>query len=186
MNTLLNDVLELSGKIAHTSDEKMIDLTEFGEKLTKSEDIEFLWVAKNASGAARNASNSIKTYSQNRIAKNVSEKGSIRLGNEVFLYSKSSVWKTSDVTRLIKWLVEEASNNESLIEDIVALVGKNFIPKLLGLDAVAKKRDRDPKVIRDTFLYKEWKDKSDLQIINAESKHAPKWVRGLSHGERKK
>ena len=39
MNTLLNDVLELSGKIAHTSDEKMIDLTEFGEKLTKSEDI---------------------------------------------------------------------------------------------------------------------------------------------------
>ena len=186
MNTLLNDVLQLSGKIAHTSDEKMIDLTEFGEKLSKSEDIEFLWVSKNASGAARNASNSIKTYSQNKIAKNVSEKGSIRLGNEVFLYSKSSVWKTSDVTKLIKWLVEEASNNESLIEDIVALIGKNFIPKLLGLDAVAKKRDRDPKVIRDTFLYKEWKDKSDLQIINAESKHAPKWVRGLSHGERKK
>ena len=41
------------------------------------------------------------------------------------------------------------------------------------------------KIFKDE-LYKEWKDKSDLQIINAESKHAPKWVRGLSHGERKK
>ena len=187
MSTLLNDVLDLSGKIVNNnSDEQMVDLTEFGEKLTKSDDIEFLWIAKYASGAASNATNSIKTFSQDRIADNVSEKGSIRLGNEVFLYSKSSVWKTSDVKRLIKWLVTEASNNESLIDDIVALVGKNFIPKLLGLDAVAKKRGRDPKVIRDTFLYKDWKKKSDLKMINAMSKHAPKWVHELSHGERKK
>ena len=73
MSTLLNDVLDLSGKIVNNnSDEQMVDLTEFGEKLTKSDDIEFLWIAKNASGAASNATNSIKTFSQDRIADNVS------------------------------------------------------------------------------------------------------------------
>ena len=108
------------------------------------------------------------------------------LGNEVFAYSKSSTWKTNDPEILIKWLVTKAEDEEPLIEDLLAVLGRTFVPKLMGLDAVAQKRGKDPKVIRDTFLYKEWKEKPDLKTINTENKSAPKWAQDLSHGERKK
>ena len=187
MKTVIKDVLQLSGELAKKDiDNNLIDLTDFGDRLSQSNDIEFLWVANKASNTATKATNYIKIYSENKIAENVASQGSIRLGNEVFTYSKSAVWKTNNPTVLIRWLVTESSDKESLIEDIVALVGKNFIPKLLGLDAVAKKRGKDPKVIRDTFLYKKWKDQPDLKTINTESKNAPRWVNKLSHGERKK
>jgi len=87
---------------------------------------------------------------------------------------------------LIKWLVTEAKDKETLIEDLLAVLGQSFVPKLMGLDAVAKKRSKDPQLIRDTFLYKEWKEKRDLKTINTETKSAPKWAQDLTHGERKK
>ena len=187
MKTILNDVLHLSGEIANQeSGEEDLGVTEFGEKLISSDDIEFLWVARNASGTAKKATTSIKSYSDNKISEDISKKGSIRLGNEVFVYSKSSSWKTNDLEVLVKWLVKEASSKEVMIEDLVAVLGKTFVPKLMGLDAVSKRRGKDPQMIRDTFLYKEWKDKPDLKTIRTESKTAPEWVQNLSHGERKK
>jgi len=186
MEKVLNEVLHLSGEIANQErGEEDLGVTEFGEKLITSEDIEFLWVARNASGSAKKATTSIKSYSDNKISDDISKKGSIRLGNEVFVYSKSSSWKTNDLEVLIKWLVIEANSKEELIEHLVAVLGKTFVPKLMGLDAVSKKRGKDPQVIRDTFLYKEWKEKPDLKTIHTESKIAPEWVKNLSHGERK-
>ena len=41
-------------------------------------------------------------------------------------------------------------------------------------------------MIRDTFLYKEWKEKSELKAINTNNTSAPKWAKELSHKERKK
>jgi len=187
MNTVLSEVLKLSGElVGQDKEEKDFGVTKFGEKLTNTNDMEFLWVARNASGSAKNATSSIKNFSDNKISDDVSKNGSIRLGNEVFVYSKSSTWKTIDPTVLIKWLVTEAKDKETLIEDLLAVLGQSFVPKLMGLDAVAKKRSKDPQVIRDTFLYKEWKEKRDLKTINTETKSAPKWAQDLTHGERKK
>ncbi len=187
MDTVLSDVLNLSGElVSQQKDEKDFSVTEFGEKLVESNDVEFLWVARSTSGSAKNATSSIKSYSDEKISENISRNGSVRLGNEVFVYSKSSTWKTNDPEILIKWLVTKAEDEETLIEDLLAVLGRTFVPKLMGLDAVAQKRGKDPKVIRDTFLYKEWKEKPDLKTINTENKSAPKWAQDLSHGERKK
>ena len=41
-------------------------------------------------------------------------------------------------------------------------------------------------MIRDTFLYKEWKEKADLKTINTNNKTAPNWAKDLKHKERKK
>jgi hypothetical protein len=41
-------------------------------------------------------------------------------------------------------------------------------------------------MIRDTFLYKEWKDKPDLKTINTNSPSAPSWTKDLKHKERRK
>ena len=187
MDTIVSEVLDLSGElVGQEKEEKDFGVTEFGEKLTNSNDMEFLWVVRSASGSAKNATTSIKNYSEERISDDVSKNGSIRLGNEVFVYSKSSTWKTNDPAILIKWLVTNAKDNETLIEDLLSVLGRSFVPKLMGLDAVAKKRDKDPQVIRDTFLYKEWKEKPDLKSINTEAKSSPKWAQDLTHGERKK
>ena len=40
-------------------------------------------------------------------------------------------------------------------------------------------------MIRDTFLYKEWKEKADLKSINTHNSTAPKWAKELGHKERK-
>ena len=41
-------------------------------------------------------------------------------------------------------------------------------------------------MIRDTFLYKEWKEKADLKTININNNSAPNWTKDLKHNERKK
>ena len=41
------------------------------------------------------------------------------------------------------------------------------------------------RMIRDTFLYKEWKEKADLKSINTNNSTAPKWAKELGHKERK-
>ena len=187
MDTVLSEILHLSGElVSQDKEDKDFGVTEYGEKLTKSNDMEFLWVARSTSGSAKNATASIKKLSDEKISEDVSKNGSIRLGNEVFVYSKSSTWKTIDPGVLIEWLVTEAKDKETLIQDLLAVLGQSFVPKLMGLDAVAEKRSKDPQVIRDTFLYKEWKEQSDLKTINTETKSAPKWAQDLTHGERKK
>ena len=108
------------------------------------------------------------------------------MGDEVFVYSKSYNWKVQGLRNFIKWVIEKSSDNEELLNSLLAIIGPTFVPKLKGLDAVSASRNLNPEVIRDTFLFKEWKDKADLKTINTNNKSAPKWAKDLGHKERKK
>ena len=121
-----------------------------------------------------------------KIANDVNENGSVRLGDEVFVYSKSYNWKVQDLRNFINWIVEKSNNSEELIDSLLAIMGATFVPKLKGLDAVSANRNLNPEMIRDTFLYKEWKEKADLKTININNKSAPNWTKDLKHSERKK
>ena len=188
MNNKIDDVLDLTREISLQDGEEDIDfsVTEFGDQLLSTNDIEFLWVARNASGSVKNASTSIKSFNDQKIANDVNENGAVRLGDEVFVYSKSYNWKVQDLRNLINWVIEKSSNNEELIDSLLAIVGPTFVPKLKGLDAVSANRNLNPEMIRDTFLYKEWKEKADLKTININNKSAPNWTKDLKHNERKK
>jgi hypothetical protein len=64
-------------------------------------------------------------------------------------------------------------------------MGQNFVPKLKGLDAVASNKEQNTEMIRDTFLYKEWKDTPELKTINVNNNSAPMWAKELKHKERR-
>ena len=188
MNNKIDEVLDLTREISQQDNEEEIDfsITEFGEQLLSTEDIEFLWTARSASTSVKIASTNIKSFNDQKIASNVNENGSIRLGDEVFVYSKSYKWKVHELRNFIKWVIEKSSNNDELIESLLAILGPTFVPKLKGLDAVSATRNLNPEMIRDTFLYKEWKEKADLKSININNKTAPNWAKNLKHNERKK
>ena len=61
MNNKIDDVLELTREISLQDSEEDIDfsVTEFGDQLSSTNDIEFLWVARNASGSVKNASTTV-------------------------------------------------------------------------------------------------------------------------------
>jgi len=40
-------------------------------------------------------------------------------------------------------------------------------------------------MIRDTFLYKEWKDTTELKTINVNNNSEPMWAKELKHKERR-
>ena len=188
MNNKINDVLDLTREISQQDNEEEIDfsITDFGEELLSTQDIEFLWTARNASTTVKTASTNIKSFNDEKIANNVNENGSVRLGDEVFVYSKSYNWKVHELRNFIKWLIEKSSNNEELLDSLLAILGPTFVPKLKGLDSVSTSRNLNPEMIRDTFLYKEWKEKADLKTININNKTAPNWAKDLNHNERKK
>ena len=188
MNNKIDDVLGLTREISLQDSEEDIDfsVTEFGDQLSSTNDIEFLWVARNASGSVKNASTNIKSFNDQKIANDVNENGSVRLGDEVFVYSKSYNWKVQDLRNFINWIVEKSNNSEELIDSLLDIMGATFVPKLKGLDAVSANRNLNPEMIRDTFLYKEWKEKADLKTININNKSAPNWTKDLKHSERKK
>ena len=188
MNNKLDDVLDLTREISQQDNEEEIDfsITEFGEKLLSTKDVEFLWTARNASTSVKSASTNIKSFNDQNIAKNVIENGSVRLGDEVFVYSKSYNWKVHELRNFIKWMIEKSTNNDELLDSLLAILGPTFVPKLKGLDAVSTTRNLNPEMIRDTFLYKEWKEKPDLKTINTNNKTAPNWAKDLKHNERKK
>jgi hypothetical protein len=110
----------------------------------------------------------------------------VRLGDEVFVFNKSYSWKVHDLKKFIEWVIEKSKDNEDLVDSLLAIMGQTFVPKLKGLDAFSNSRDINPEMIRDTFLYKEWKEKSELKAINTNNTSAPKWAKELGHKERKK
>ena len=128
MNNKIDDVLDLTREISLQDGEEDIDLsvTEFGDQLLSTNDIEFLWVARNASGSVKNASTSIKSFNDQKIANDVNENGSVRLGDEVFVYSKSYNWKVQDLRNFINWVIEKSSNNEELIDSLLENFSGHF------------------------------------------------------------
>ena len=90
-----------------------------------------------------------------------------------------------DLRKFIEWVIEKSDNNEELVESLLAILGHTFVPKLKGLDAFSNSKNINPEMIRDTFLYKEWKEKADLKSINTNNSTAPNWAKELGHKERK-
>ena len=187
MSNNLDEILSLTKEISFQDSEDIdITVTEYGEKLSETDDIEFLWVARNTSTTVKNASSNIKNFNDQNIANNINQNGPVRLGDEVFVFNKSQSWKVHDLKKFIQWVVEKSKDNDDLVDSLLAIMGQTFVPKLKGLDAFSNSRDINPEMIRDTFLYKEWREKSELKAINTNNTSAPKWAKELGHKERKK
>ena len=186
MSNNLDEILSLTKEITYQDgDDFDITVTEYGEELSKTKDIEFLWIARNTTSTVKKASTNIKSFNDQNIAKNVEENGPVRLGDEVFVFNKSYSWKVQDLRKFIEWVIEKSDNNEELVESLLAILGQTFVPKLKGLDAFSNSKNINPEMIRDTFLYKEWKEEADLKSINTNNSTAPKWAKELGHKERK-
>ena len=55
---------------------------------------------------------------------------------------------------VIDWATNKKLSDDD-IENLVALCGNTFVPKLRGLDAVAEKKGMDKQLARDTFIEKD-------------------------------
>ena len=145
---------------------------------------EELFVARGLSIEAKDSTNKINKFVDNKIANDVSEKGAIRIGEFVFNFSKGYKTESQDVKKLLQWATNKELSEESL-NNLIALVGQNFVPKLRGLDAVANKKGMDKQLARDTFTHKEWDTDPKLQVIDTKLTSAPKWAQNLKEMERR-
>ena len=87
--------------------------------------------------------------------------------------------------RLLDWTTNKKLNDDE-IENLIAICGNNFVPKLRGLDAVAEKKGMEKQLARDTFIEKKWDEEPKLQVINTSNETAPIWAKNLNEMERKK
>ena len=145
---------------------------------------EELIVARGISLEAKGSTSNINKFVDNKIAYNVEEKGALKLGGRVYSFSKGYKTTSQDVRKLLQW----ASNSElsdDALDNLIALVGSNFVPKLRGLDAVANKKGMDKELARDTFTHKEWDKDPKLQVIDTGLSSAPKWAVNLEEGARR-
>ena len=153
-------------------------------ELNALEEPKELFVARGLSIEAKDSTNKINKFVDNKIANDVSEKGAIRIGEFVFNFSKGYKTESQDVKKLLQWATNKELSEESY-NNLIALVGQNFVPKLRGLDAVANKKGMDKQLARDTFTHKEWDTDPKLQVIDTKLTSAPKWAQNLKEMERR-
>ena len=103
----------------------------------------------------------------------------------MFNFSKSYKAKTIDLKKLLDWATSKKLSDDD-IDNLVALCGNSFVPKLRGLDAIAEKKGMDKQIARDTFIEKVWDEKAKLQTIKTNSNIAPNWAKNLKEMERRK
>ncbi len=143
-----------------------------------------LFVARGISLEAKDTTGKINKFVDVKMANDVEEKGAIKISGKVFNFSKGYKTTTQDVLKLLLWATNKELSDESL-DNLLAIVGTNFVPKLRGLDAVASKRGMDKQLARDTFTHKEWDTDPKLQVIDANNSTAPKWAVNLEEGSRR-
>ena len=143
-----------------------------------------LFVARGISLEAKDTTGKINKFVDVKMANDVEEKGAIKISGKVFNFSKGYKTTTQDVRKLLLWATNKELSDESL-DNLLAIVGTNFVPKLRGLDAVASKRGMDKQLARDTFTHKEWDTDPKLQVIDANNSTAPKWAVNLEEGARR-
>lgn len=144
-----------------------------------------LYVARGLSAEAKRDTTRINGFVDNKMAQNVEENGALKIGKNVFSYSKSSRTVLQDAKRLLDWATNKELSEEAM-NNLIAVVGNNFSPKLRGIDAVAGKKGMDVQVARDTFTEKIWDSEPKLQVIDVELPAAPKWAKELEDGHRRK
>ena len=171
---------ELIWEIAK-SDEINLENTELSNLIEPKE----LFVARGVSINAKDSTTRVSKFVDNKFAIDVQEKGSIKISNSVFTYSKGYKSKTIDIKKLIDWATNKKLSEDE-IENLVAICGETFVPKLRGLDAVAKKKGMDQHLARDTFIEKVWDENPKLQVIDTNNSTAPKWAIELEEMERRK
>ena len=170
---------DLIWEIAKSGEE---DLT--NTELQAIEEPTELFVARGISLEAKDSTGKINKFVDVKIANDVEEKGAIKISGKVFNFSKGYKTMTQDVKTLLLWATNRELSDESL-DNLLAIVGTNFVPKLRGLDAVANKKGMDKQLARDTFTHKEWDTDPKLQVIDANNSTAPKWAVNLEEGARR-
>jgi len=171
---------ELIWEIAKSNEENL-ENTELSNLIEPNE----LFVARGVSINAKDSTTRINKFVDNKFANDVEENGSIKISNSVFTYSKGYKSKTLDIKKLIDWATNKKLSNDE-IENLIAICGETFVPKLRGLDAVAKKKGMDQQLARDTFIEKVWDEKPKLQVIDTNNSTAPRWAIELGEMERRK
>lgn len=177
----MSELKELIWDIAKTSDyDSDLENTE----LQGIEEPKELSVARTISVGAKTNTTNINKFVDKKIAKNVEENGAIKIGETVFNWSKGYKTECNDVKSLINFVTNKKLGEEEL-NDLIAVMGHNFVPKLRGLDAVAEKKGMDKQMARDTFIFKNWDNEPKLAVIDTKNSTAPKWAVNLKDGERK-
>ena len=171
---------ELIWEIAKSNEENL-ENTELNNLIEPKE----LFVARGVSINAKDSTTKINKFVDNKFATDVEENGSIKISSSVFTYSKGYKSKTIDIKKLIDWATNKKLSEDE-IENLIAICGETFVPKLRGLDAVAKKKGMDHQLARDTFIEKVWDEKPKLQVIDTNNSTAPKWAIELGEMERRK
>tara|TARA_A200000159_G_C7300881_1_gene330108 strand:+ start:896 stop:1417 length:522 start_codon:yes stop_codon:yes gene_type:complete len=143
-----------------------------------------LVVARGVSLEAKDSTTRINKFVDVKIANDVEEKGALKLGGKVYNFSKGYKTLSHDVRNILDWATDKQLDDDAL-DNLIALVGQNFVPKLRGLDAVAGKKGMDKQLARDTFTYKEWDTDPKLQVIDTGLSNAPKWAMNLNEGDRR-
>ena len=143
-----------------------------------------LIVARGISLEAKDSTTKINKFVDLKIANDVEEKGALKLGGRVYNFSKGYKTTSQDVRKLFQWATNKELSDDAL-DNIIALVGNNFVPKLRGLDAIANKKGMDKQLARDTFTDKEWDKDPKLQVIDTGLSNAPKWAVNLEEGARR-
>ena len=167
------------------------DIAKSGEETLENTELQSieepkeLFIARGVSLEAKDSTYKINKFVDNKIALDVQEKGAIKISDTVFNYSKSYKSETIDLKRLIDWATSKKLSEDD-IENLVALCGSTFVPKLRGLDAVAEKKGMDKQLARDTFIEKVWDEEPKLQVIKTSNDTAPLWAKGLKEMERRK
>ena len=70
MGNKIDEILELTKEVsAQDSNELDLTVTRFGEELTNTDDLEFLWTARSTTSVVKNTSSNIKTFSDVKMAK---------------------------------------------------------------------------------------------------------------------
>jgi len=171
---------ELIWEIAKSNEENL-ENTELSNLIEPNE----LFVARGVSINAKDSTTRINKFVDNKFANDVEENGSIKISNSVFTYSKGYKSKTLDIKKLIDWATNKKLSDDE-IENLIAICGETFVPKLRGLDAVAKKKGMDQQLARDTFIEKVWDENPKLQVIDTNNSAAPRWAIELGEMERRK
>ena len=154
-------------------------------ELQSLEEPKELYVARGLSSEAKINTTSIASFVDNRMAMNVEDNGAIKIGKTVFNFSKSYKTVIHDARALLNWATNKELSDEAM-DNLLAVVGANFSPKLRGIDAVAGKKGMDTQTARDTFTDKIWDEKPKLQAIDVELPNAPKWAKELEDGKRRR
>lgn len=145
---------------------------------------EELVVARGVSLEAKDSTTRIGKFVDVKIANDVEEKGALKLGGRVYNFSKGYKTITQDVRKLLEWATNSELSDDAL-DNLIAICGSNFVPKLRGLDAIAGKKGMDKQMARDTFTHKEWDEAPKLQVIDTGLNNAPVWAKNLEEGKRR-